>query len=35
MGVGDDLHLDVARPCEVALDVALVAAKALERFALG
>jgi len=33
--VGDDLHLDVARPGEVALDVALVAPEALERFGLG
>jgi hypothetical protein len=33
--VGDDLHLDVAGPGEVALDVALVAAEALERLALG
>ncbi|CAB4334216.1 unannotated protein [freshwater metagenome] len=35
MGVGDDLHFDVARPCEIALDVALVATKAFECFALG
>ena len=35
VGVGDDLHLDVAGPGEVPLDVALVAAEALERLALG
>ena len=34
VGVADDLHLDVARPGEVALDVALVAAEALERLGL-
>jgi hypothetical protein len=33
--VADDLHLDVARPLEVALDVALVATEALERLAAG
>ena len=33
--VADDLHLDVAGPGEVALDVALVAAEALERLAAG
>ena len=35
VGVGDDLHLDVAGPGEVALDVALVAPEALERLGLG
>ena len=35
VGVADDLHLDVAGPGEVALDVALVAAEALERLGLG
>ena len=34
VGVADDLHLHVARPGEVALDVALVAAEALERLGL-
>ena len=33
--IADDLHLDVAGPGEVALDVALVAAEALERLGLG
>ena len=33
--VADDLHLDVAGPREVALDVALVAPEALERLATG
>ena len=33
--VGDDLHLDVAGPREVALDVALVASEALECLGLG
>ncbi len=35
VGVGDDLHLDVAWPGEVALEVALVAAEALQRLGLG
>jgi hypothetical protein len=35
VGVGEDLHLDVARPGEVALDVALGPAEALERLGLG
>ena len=35
MDVSDDLHLDVAGPREVALDVALVPTEALESFALG
>ena len=34
VGVADDLHLDVAGPGEVALDVALVAPEALERLGL-
>ncbi len=33
--VGDDLHLDVARPGEVALDVALGASEALQGLGLG
>ena len=35
VGVGDDLHLDVAGPGEVALDVALGPPEALERLGLG
>ncbi len=35
MGVRDDLHLDVARPGEVALDVALVAAEVRSGLATG
>ncbi|CAB4948008.1 unannotated protein [freshwater metagenome] len=35
VGVADDLHFDVTWPGEVALDVALVAAETLERFAAG
>jgi hypothetical protein len=33
--VGENLHLDVTRPREVALDVALVATEVAKRFALG
>ncbi|CAB4696597.1 unannotated protein [freshwater metagenome] len=33
VSVADDLHLDVAGPGEVALDVALISAEALKRFA--
>ena len=35
MLVGDDLHLDVTRSSEVALDVALVSPEALQRLGLG
>ena len=35
VGVGDDLHLDVARPGQVALDVALVPAEVGQRLPHG